>query len=310
MKFISNAIRCLAFFVTIIGSANAAMPESGWWWNASESGRGYAIEIQDNKLFLSSFTYDSNGIPVWYYSSGTLTGDSNYSGRLLSASNGACFGCTQRAPNNTDVGSIGITFKSASTATVSLLGFTTAITRFDFTGGDNVSKPNACFGEWSGVIDSSSFPIYYGERMKFNTQFDNSTLSGSRLGDSTGTALCRYDPSVGWIILLDSSTNYWRAFSFDFVGFNRMEGTSWIYPKGGALSGSGSNWVAFRTGSKNSVQGGSGPKTAKSQIRYDPSMDAKRQLQDKSDFAAVIGGGPVKPGILDMTVKLELAFPK
>jgi len=165
----------------------ANSPESGWWWNPSESGRGYAIEIQDNQLFFAAFTYDANKQPVWYYSSGTITGDSTYIGRVVKATNGACFGCTEGAPQNVDVGSMKISFNGGKDATLNILGFTTNITRFDFANGDNTSYPNACYGEWAATIGNASLPVYFGERLRFQSVYiyGNTTfLAGNRAGNS------------------------------------------------------------------------------------------------------------------------------
>lgn len=42
------------------------MPETGWYWNAAESGRGYFIEAQRDQVFFAGFMYRSDGQPVWY----------------------------------------------------------------------------------------------------------------------------------------------------------------------------------------------------------------------------------------------------
>lgn len=46
-------------------------PETGWWWNADESGRGFFIEVQGNTIFLAGYTYDDVGNAVWYIASGS-----------------------------------------------------------------------------------------------------------------------------------------------------------------------------------------------------------------------------------------------
>ena len=42
--------------------AAAFFPEPGFYWNSGESGSGYAIELQDNFLFLSAYTYLPNSV--------------------------------------------------------------------------------------------------------------------------------------------------------------------------------------------------------------------------------------------------------
>ena len=48
----------LVFFSLFTGIARANSPESGWWWNPAEGGRGYSIEIQDNQLFFAAYSYE------------------------------------------------------------------------------------------------------------------------------------------------------------------------------------------------------------------------------------------------------------
>lgn len=304
--------RLTIFFLlccSLIGSAHANMPESGWWWNASEAGRGYSIEIQDNQVFVAAYTYDLNKQPVWYYSSGTLTGDSTYSGRVVKAVNGSCFGCAQGTPQSVDVGSITIKFNGAKDASLTIMGYTTQITRFDFANGDNTHYPTACYGEWTGVYGNPSFPVYYGERIKFNTTYigtdGTNYLQGYRTGSTASIALCSYDASTGyWSIILDSSTSYYQFFLFKFTGFNRMEGTHWTYLKTATLSGSGENWVGFRTASKSFAQGQIAPATEKSDLVVNPAtaqaIANARLAQDKSLAELNKRGTPVLPQIQDI----------
>jgi RimJ/RimL family protein N-acetyltransferase len=42
------------------------VPESGWWWNPAESGRGYFIEWQNGTMDMAGFMYDDAGNPIWY----------------------------------------------------------------------------------------------------------------------------------------------------------------------------------------------------------------------------------------------------
>jgi hypothetical protein len=63
-------------------------PLSGWWWNGSESGRGYSVEVQGNNLFLVAFMYDDAGNPVWYFSAGPMSDPTHYEGEWLQFANG------------------------------------------------------------------------------------------------------------------------------------------------------------------------------------------------------------------------------
>lgn len=40
-------------------------PEVGWYWNPIEGGRGYAIEVQNDRFFMAVFHYNLDGSPTW-----------------------------------------------------------------------------------------------------------------------------------------------------------------------------------------------------------------------------------------------------
>jgi hypothetical protein len=56
----------------IAGGRAAAAPETGWWWNALEAGRGYFIEVQGGRLFVAAMMYESDGTSRWYVATGDL----------------------------------------------------------------------------------------------------------------------------------------------------------------------------------------------------------------------------------------------
>jgi hypothetical protein len=108
--------------------------QSGWWWNASESGTGYAIQIQGEQIFLVAFMYDNSGKPVWYSSAGTMQSAATYRGKLMHIRGGQPLGAAYRAPSSqTELGDLSIDFTSPTTAQLSLPGGRRVpITRFLF----------------------------------------------------------------------------------------------------------------------------------------------------------------------------------
>lgn len=274
------------FCMLLVNPTRAAMPESGWWWNAAESGKGYAIEVQDDSLFFATFAYYSDGTPVWYVSSGRMSSDTAYSGRLLRFAGGWCFGCARTTPTGTDVGAIQINFSGSTdrVGQVTLFNATIPITRFDFTPQlDNSQTPQACYGEWSFVIGGRFEIAVDAERLEF-WEFINAGggssvpfLGGNRSGSQTQWgAVCSYFPNVDkWSILMSSSTNFDRYFEFTRTGINRFEGVTWLVQKGTSPSGLGMDFIATRTASKqfaltNSGPGtGNGPRTRKSTSKLD-----------------------------------------
>jgi hypothetical protein len=64
-------------------------PETGIWWASEEGGRGYALEIQDDRVFLSGYMYDASGEPIWYTAQGALdAGNARFESRWLQFAGG------------------------------------------------------------------------------------------------------------------------------------------------------------------------------------------------------------------------------
>ena len=97
-------------------------PESGWWWNPAESGRGYALETQGGHLFLCGFMYDDEGRPVWYLTAGAMATTSRYVGTWQRFADGQAPGAPWRTPVviDADAGAIEIVFHDATHATLTL----------------------------------------------------------------------------------------------------------------------------------------------------------------------------------------------
>ena len=49
-------------------------PNAGLWFNPASGGRGLDIQVFNNRLTAVWYTYDENGLPIWYYSDGDLDG--------------------------------------------------------------------------------------------------------------------------------------------------------------------------------------------------------------------------------------------
>jgi hypothetical protein len=49
-------------------------PQTGLWWNPKRSGHGMDIHTSGSRLFMVWYTYDNNGLPVWYLASGEFAG--------------------------------------------------------------------------------------------------------------------------------------------------------------------------------------------------------------------------------------------
>jgi hypothetical protein len=110
-------------------------PQSGWWWNVAQGGRGFAIEVQNNQMYFAGYMYDGTGNPVWYLASGALTNPTLFQGTWEQLGYGETLtGPYQPASVvNTNAGSVTLVFANNSTATLTLPdGSQIGLTRYSF----------------------------------------------------------------------------------------------------------------------------------------------------------------------------------
>ena len=100
-------------------------PAVGLWWNPSESGTGYNIDVKHGILVLTVYSFKTNGDSEWYIATGALTnGGRNFSGVLDKARGGQCISCPYSGPpvGNGNDGPVTISFTSPTAATMTLPG--------------------------------------------------------------------------------------------------------------------------------------------------------------------------------------------
>ena len=135
----------------------AIKPQTGWWWNSAESGRGFSIEQRGSNIFLSSYLYASDGSPLWLISSGVTSGTS-YSGTLSQFENGQTLSGAHRNPRLAgSPGSIALQFSNSRAGTLTWPGGTINISRYDavtggVTQGVSVDAPET--GWWWNASES------------------------------------------------------------------------------------------------------------------------------------------------------------
>ena len=302
-----NKLKLLLIGILFSANTWAIIPENGWWWNPSESGRGFNLEIQDNLLFFASFAYDINGNPAWYTAGGAMTSDRDWTAQLVVTSRGQCFGCAYVDPTRTVVGTVTLRFTSSQTAILTVNGFSLNVQRFDYW--QNNARPEAMLGEWSAVIGSSG-DIFDGERIDYFQRRSDSNgtyLSGNRVGASNNLAVVDYNASLGtWTALLDSSTSFYRLFRFSNTGFNRVEGNFWIYQKGLQPTGSGTFYQAFKTSSWAFLTTGTGPASTKRAENLErAAYDQRDALLFESISARSEGKAGISSDVLEAAKTLE-----
>ena len=121
--------------LTVPGSVQCTPqpPQTGWWWNPLEDGRGFSIEKHGNDLFFASFLYDVSGRATWVVSSGPVSLDGAlFTGELLSAHGGQTLGGSYPGfPAVDHLGTVTLAFNDASHGTMVWPGGTVPMQRFD-----------------------------------------------------------------------------------------------------------------------------------------------------------------------------------
>ncbi len=102
--------------------ASPTQPETGWWWNPAESGRGYFLEAQAGTMFMAAYAYDTNAKPIWFVTQTPLVADTVFTGSLSQYGNGQILGGAYAAPSvtNANVGTVAAQFTSPTMGTLTL----------------------------------------------------------------------------------------------------------------------------------------------------------------------------------------------
>lgn len=234
----------LALFFAANVKAN--LPESGWYWNPQAGGSGFNIELQDDKMFMSAFTYDTQGRSVFYTAGGVFNVNaSQLSTTLFVTANGQCLGCPYVAPVTTAVAPVEVFFPTTRTVRIRVLfpSGTAVINLVRFNFGYAASPQNEHLGVWS--IIKEGLGSYFGEALNMRTTctFPNLTdaFCGERLGSSSRIALGAR-AAVGssiFLILLDSSESYYTRYIYT-NDTNRWTGLSTVYLKTATAPDAGS----------------------------------------------------------------------
>ncbi|WP_139798847.1 fibronectin type III domain-containing protein [Andreprevotia lacus] len=113
----------------------AGNPQTGWWWNPNEGGRGYFIEVQGGTAFIAAYLYDEGGKPNWYITQNALVAANAYQGALSLYGKGQTLGGLYASPvvTNANAGAVIVQFSSATSGQLILPGgITVPIQRYAF----------------------------------------------------------------------------------------------------------------------------------------------------------------------------------
>ena len=133
LDMVSRGINQRAVAVPSANVCDPKPPQTGWWWNPAEDGRGYSIEVHGRNLFFASFLYDVTGRSSWYVATGPWSLDGSYfDNRLLGARGGqTLWGAYSAFPALKDEGAITLAFNNSLTGTLVWPGGAVPIQRFN-----------------------------------------------------------------------------------------------------------------------------------------------------------------------------------
>jgi hypothetical protein len=185
---ISGGVNRSAATIPAAQTCFPAPPQTGWWWNPNEPGRGFSMEMQGNNLFFASYLYDTTGRATWLAALGPTSLDGSFfSGNLISFKNGQTLtGGYHAADSGPGAGAVTLAFSDATHGTLIWPGGTMPIERFNIVANGLTLPPVAnqpengwwwnpaeggrgFFLEWQGasafvagyMYDASGNPIWY-----------------------------------------------------------------------------------------------------------------------------------------------------
>ncbi len=242
-------------------------PESGFYWNPNQPGRGYAIEVQDRQVFLTLYVYTEEANPalrepLWFSAIGNLTASTagtltyQFNDELVFSEDGQCLNCEFREPISTFTGRpLSLTFNGLTTGQLVIDGEVIPIQRFWYS--PSIDDPFlAMQGQWAIVTDCTApinnncFPSdltvqpFEADLLTLDVVLGSGTDSsteGVRAGTNIEVA-GDYDPELNLFIIVVAETGTeflaYVIFGEDF-GTTNFSGIAERFTPGGEIFGDG-----------------------------------------------------------------------
>lgn len=200
-----------------MGFAGTAPPVDGIYWDPSQSGRGYAVETQDDNVFVAIYNYGQDSSPIFY----SVQGKWDSSGRkirdaqLFEVSSGPWIGGPFSAVGQVvSRGPVTFEFPTFTTARFKFNGQTSHLTRFLYGYAPQANSlmrgawhatygSTLAFGDFIFITGNCTSCADLPEPFIGYLTTPSHMLVGSRLPDGTV------------IMLADSSTSYYSLYVFD-----------------------------------------------------------------------------------------------
>ena len=220
--FAKRFVALLLLLACATASAQSAPPVDGIYWDPAQNGRGYAIETQNDLVFVAIYDYDEDGFPSFYVIQGAWNGTTHQisGAHLLQVESGPWIGGPYSPIGAVvDKGPVTFQFTSFTTANFTYNGHTAHLQRFLYGYGANADSLMA--GVWHASY--GGLGIYFGDVVNV---FGPCTISecstipeafyGQRIDGGSDRVLVGGRQSDGRVFfLLDSSTSYYDLYVFD-----------------------------------------------------------------------------------------------
>ncbi len=207
------------------GVAFSAIPETGWWWNPEEPGRGFNIERQGDLVFIAAFIYENDGEPIWYTSIGSINESGFLSSELTRFDDGQCPSCEFSAPIPAKAFDVQFSFNSGRSGTVIIDGNIIPIERFNF---GYSSDLDSLRGEWYFLIERGGITSQVFEHIFFDDP--QKTLNGRYANSERQVFASEFNIQQFTHMVVGGKTDeFQEIYLLRNVGTNKWEG---VYSSG------------------------------------------------------------------------------
>jgi hypothetical protein len=240
-RVIALSIVCASGFA----SAATAPPVDGIYWDPAQSGRGYAVETQDNLMFIALYNYENDGSPAFYFIQGEWNGSARRldGAHLLETASGPWIGGPFSPVGAViDKGPVTFEFPTFTTARFVYNGHTSNLERFLY--GYGTSADSLMGGAWYATFGASG--LYFGDAVSVvgactiaECDSIHEAFYGERIDGGNDRVLVggKQDDDIVFF-LLDSSTSYYELFVYElrvneWVGWEATFLKTDTFPDGG-----------------------------------------------------------------------------
>ncbi|HKE46978.1 MAG TPA: hypothetical protein VKB52_02855 [Rhodanobacteraceae bacterium] len=220
--FVKRVFALLLLCASAMVAAQTAPPVDGIYWNPQQGGRGYAVETQDDIVFIAIYNYDEDHSTAFYFVQGTWDAFNRRvsDAHLFTVDSGPWIGSpfTPHGPG-VDLGPVVFEFPTFTTGRFVYNGQTVNLQRFLYGYGPNADS--LMQGIWHAT--SGDAGVYFGDLIEVDGPCTVSSCAsipeafqGVRFGGGSARVLVGGRDVGGRVyFLLDSSDSYYSYYEFE-----------------------------------------------------------------------------------------------